>query len=194
MFASIDGASPGYVALAPSMLAQRHVSPPSILGKMSPPPSQSHSDRPSSPKELVRMDGNHPECMAKTPSTSRYPSEVKTPRIRAVVRIPSHSQLLPSGFAGCIARRGSGSSLFRPRPIPAKAQCRPRCTPCRSCEFQRFSDRQLPPESKAAQSLIHGASHPPRITATSTATALTGVALRYCPPALINSGCTSIAR
>ena len=74
MFASIDGAVPEYMALAPHILAPRHVLPPSILGNMLPTPSQSHSGWPSSPEVLARMDGSFPECMAKMPSTLRWAS------------------------------------------------------------------------------------------------------------------------
>ena len=71
MFARIDGASPEYMALAPHILAPRHVSPPSILGNMSPFISQSRSGCPSSPEVLTRMDGSFPGWMAKMPSTLR---------------------------------------------------------------------------------------------------------------------------
>jgi hypothetical protein len=74
MFASMDGASSGYVALAPSMLAQRHVSPPSILDNDLLTSLKSCSGWPSSAKPLARMDGRFPECMAETPSTSRWAS------------------------------------------------------------------------------------------------------------------------
>jgi len=74
MFASMDGASSGYVALAPSMLAQRHVSPPSILDNDLPTSLKNRSGWPSSANPLARMDGRFPECMAETPSTSRWAS------------------------------------------------------------------------------------------------------------------------
>jgi hypothetical protein len=59
------------MALAPRILEQRHVSPPSILGNNPPSPSQSRSGWSSSVEVLARMDGSFPEYMAKTPSTSR---------------------------------------------------------------------------------------------------------------------------
>lgn len=71
MFASVDGASPGYMALTPRILAPRHVSPPSILGNNLIIHSPNCSGWPSSPDALARMDGGFPEYMAKTPSTLR---------------------------------------------------------------------------------------------------------------------------
>lgn len=74
MLASIDGTSPGYMALTPHILAPRHVSPPSILGNNTLPPSQNRSGWASSAEAQARMDGSFPEYMAKTPSTSRWAS------------------------------------------------------------------------------------------------------------------------
>ena len=72
MFTSIDGASPGYTALTPHILAPRHISPPSILGKHLAANPKTRSGRPSSPEVLPRMDGRFPEYTAKTPSTLRW--------------------------------------------------------------------------------------------------------------------------
>jgi hypothetical protein len=71
MFASVDGAAPGYMALTPHILARRHVSPPSTLGNDVVAYSKSLSDWPSSADALARMDGSFPECMANLPSTLR---------------------------------------------------------------------------------------------------------------------------
>jgi hypothetical protein len=71
MFASIDDAGPGYMALTPHILAPRHVSPPSILGNNPVTHRTSRSNWPSSAEALTRMDGCFPEYMAETPSTSR---------------------------------------------------------------------------------------------------------------------------
>ena len=71
MFASVDGASPGYMALTPHILALRHVSPPSILGNNRVTHSKNRSGWPSSAEALTRMDGSFPEYMANLPSTSR---------------------------------------------------------------------------------------------------------------------------
>lgn len=71
MFASINGASPGYMAPTPHILAQRHISPPSILGNNLGPHSRNRSGWTSSAEVLARMDGCFPECMANLPSTLR---------------------------------------------------------------------------------------------------------------------------
>jgi len=71
MFASIDGAHPGYMALTPHIPAPRHVSPPSILGNKLLAGSEERSGWPSSAKVGARMDGGSPEYMAKSPSTLR---------------------------------------------------------------------------------------------------------------------------
>lgn len=71
MFARIDGASPEYMALAPHILAARHVSPPNILGELLPIQFKNPTGWPSSPEVPARMDGSFPEWMAKTPSTLR---------------------------------------------------------------------------------------------------------------------------
>jgi hypothetical protein len=70
MFASVDGANPGYMALAPHILAPRHVSSPSILGN-SPLVFLDRTGWPLSAEAPTRMDGGFPECMAKMPSTLR---------------------------------------------------------------------------------------------------------------------------
>lgn len=74
MFASIDGAMPGYMALAPHILVPRHVLPPSILGNSLVTHSKNHSGWASSGEVLTRMDGCFQEWMAKMPSTLRYAS------------------------------------------------------------------------------------------------------------------------
>lgn len=75
MFASIDGANPGYMALAPDILALRHVSLPPILGNNRVAHSSSCFEWLSSAEVLVRMDGGYPECMANLKSTLRWASE-----------------------------------------------------------------------------------------------------------------------
>lgn len=72
MLARIDGTTPDYMARVPHILASHHVSPPSILGNISPPPFQSRSGWPSSTEVLARIDGCFPEWMANMPSTLRY--------------------------------------------------------------------------------------------------------------------------
>jgi hypothetical protein len=71
MFARVDGASPGYMAFTPHILAARRVSPPSILGNNWVAHSQSRSGGPFSTKALAWIDGGFPEYMAETPSTLR---------------------------------------------------------------------------------------------------------------------------
>jgi hypothetical protein len=71
MFASVDGASPGYVAFMPHILGRCHISPPSILGDNLVNHSQNCSGWPSSAEVLARMDGCFPEYMAFMPSTLR---------------------------------------------------------------------------------------------------------------------------
>ncbi|WP_428827389.1 hypothetical protein ACLIKD_04820 [Azonexus sp. IMCC34842] len=71
MFASIDDAGPGYMALRPHIPAARHISPPSILENNLANYSTSRSVWPSSAEALARMDGCFPEYMAKTPSALR---------------------------------------------------------------------------------------------------------------------------
>jgi hypothetical protein len=60
------------MALAPHILAQRHISPPSILGNNLGPHSRNRSGWTSSAEVQARMDGCFPECMANLPSTLRY--------------------------------------------------------------------------------------------------------------------------
>ena len=71
MIASVYGASLGYMALTPHILAPRHVSPPSILGNTIVIDSRSCSGWPSSADAQTGMDGSFPEYMANMPSTSR---------------------------------------------------------------------------------------------------------------------------
>ena len=71
MFASVDGAMPGYMAPEPHILAPRHVFPPSILGCHLTNTTLRLSGRYSSAESLTRMDGGYPECMAKIKSTLR---------------------------------------------------------------------------------------------------------------------------
>jgi len=71
MFASIDGANPEYMALAPHILTRCHVSPPSILGNIFGNHSTSLAGWASSAEALNRMDGGFTEWMAKSPSTLR---------------------------------------------------------------------------------------------------------------------------
>ncbi len=71
MFASVDGVSPEYMALAPHILAPRHVSPPSILGNFRVTRSPTPSGWLSSAEALARMDGSFPEWTANMPSTLR---------------------------------------------------------------------------------------------------------------------------
>jgi len=71
MFASVDGAGPGYMALAPRILAPRHVSPPYILGNDLVDQSKNYSGWPSSAEAPARIDGSFPECMAILKSTLR---------------------------------------------------------------------------------------------------------------------------
>jgi len=71
MFASVDGAEPRYMALAPHILAPRHVSPPSILGNNMSPPAQRTTGCGFQADTLSSMDGCKPEYLAKSPSTLR---------------------------------------------------------------------------------------------------------------------------
>jgi len=79
MFASVDGANPGYVAFAPHILAPHHVFVPSIPGNNLLTQPKTRSDRPSSAEAQDRMDGYFPESMAKSPSTLRYAFSSDTP-------------------------------------------------------------------------------------------------------------------
>lgn len=72
MFASIDGAGPGYMALAPHIPDSRHVSPPSIAGNNLVDQPKRHSGRPSSAEAPARMDSSFPEYMAILKSTLRW--------------------------------------------------------------------------------------------------------------------------
>ena len=76
MFASLYGKEPAYKAIAPDMLARRHVQAPSILGDMQINSTQSETGRASSADMPARIDGGFPAYTANMPSTSRYASEV----------------------------------------------------------------------------------------------------------------------
>ncbi len=69
MFTSVDGASPGYMALMPHILAPRHVLPPSILGSHSASPPQSRMVQSSLAEVPIGIAGDLAEYAAFMPST-----------------------------------------------------------------------------------------------------------------------------